>query len=387
MTIPFLHPGGRELQRFADGELGERAQARLANHLADCAACRKSVTFSRSLRQTIQALTVDIPPTSVIERVIAERESGARAILPDVALPGRAHRRNRLAWMVGAGVAAAALFLAPAVRERPNGADVARVAADSVLEAGYFGPFASVNNVFAAQPAPTTRELPPVELTGARVRATRLEYSRLLMLPNGQTRTLGRSSLVVTPARIEDRDAWRIVQLWRSADTTQVETLHVDRGSLRLLGRVVRVAPYRRYRGITIRQRMNGDSLVGWMNTDEGLGRPISRHLPPTFSPYVSDAMAPLALLGARLTPAWTGELSLLGWAVRSNDVFAPVTLKVEGEERVTVPAGTFDCWRLALGVFGTQKTYWVRKSDGMGIRTRDTSNPRGITDFVLVRE
>jgi hypothetical protein len=383
-----MHPSGRELQRFADGELGERAQSRLANHLADCPGCRRSVTFSRSLRQTIQSLRADTPPASLIERVIAERESGVRAILPNVARTSGAYRRRRLVWIVGAGAAAAALFLAPVLYEAPNEGAITLATTDSLLAPGYFGAFVSASNVFAAQTAPTRRELPPVELTGARLRATRLEYAKLLTLPDGETRALGRSSLVVTLARIEDRDAWRLIQLWRSADTTQAETLHVDRRSLRLLGRVVRVAPYGRYRGITVRQRMNGDSLVGWMNTDEGLGRPIARRLPPAFSPYVSDAMAPLALLGAPLTSTWTGELSLLGWAVRSNDVFAAVTLTVEGEERITVPAGTFDCWRIALGVFDTQKTYWVRKSDGMGIRTRDaTSNPRGITDFVLVRE
>jgi hypothetical protein len=388
MTIPFIHPTARELQRFADGELGERAQSRVVTHLADCARCRGSVTFSRSLAHSLRSLPEATPSVSVIQRVISERQSGARAILPNVERVVGGRRLRPLVWLVGAAAAAAAVFVAPGFRDWDRERNVALVSIDTTFAPDFVGTYLSGNAVFAAQPAPTVRELPPVSLTGAHFREKRLEYAKLLRLPNGTTLRLGRGSLEVGATKVEDRDAWRIVQRWRSADTVQVETLHVDRASLRLLGRVVRVAPYRRYHGITIRQRLNGDSLVGWMNTDEGLGRPIARHLPPAFSPYVSDAMAPLALLGIPLTPTWKGEVALLGWAVRSNDVFAPVTLVVEGEERITVPAGSFDCWRIALGIFGRRKTFWVRKSDGLGLRTRDeTSDARGAQDLVLTRE
>jgi hypothetical protein len=388
MITPLIHPTARALQRFADGELVDRAQSRVANHLADCARCRGSVRFSRSLAHDLRSLPDATPSASLIQHVIAERASGTRAILPNVAVVRHGRRSRRIVWVVGAATAAAALFIAPVFRDWYREREVTRVHADTAFAADDIGSFFSGSEVFAAQPAPTARELPPVNLSGARFRPMRLEYAKLLELRNGATLTLGRGTLGLTTARVEDRDAWRIVQRWRIADTVQVETLHVDRASLRLLGRVLRVAPYRRYHGITVRQRLYGDSLLGWMNTDEGLGRPIARHLPAAFSPYVSDAMAPVALLGVPLTPTWKGEVSLLGWAVRSNDVFAPVTLAVEGEERITVPAGTFDSWRIALGVFGRRKTYWVRKSDGLGLRTRDeTGDSRGVQDFVLIRE
>lgn len=387
MKIPLIHPTARDRQRFADGELAEHSRSRVANHLARCARCRGSVAFSRSLAHSVRSLPDATPPASLIERVIAERASGARAILPSVSQVSASGRLRPILWIAGAAAAAGALVVAPALRNALRGRDVTRISADSV-PTDYLGTFLSGSDVFAAQPAPTTFELPRVRLSGAQLRPMHLEYARLLVLQNGTTLTLGRGSLDITTASVEDHAAWRIVQLWHSADTVQAETLHVDRASLRLLGRVARVAPYRRYHGITIRQRLRGDSLLGWMNTDEGLGRPIARHLPPAFSPYVSDAMAPLALLGAPLTSAWKGELSLLGWAVRSNDVFAPVTLAVEGEEHITVPAGSFDCWRIGLGVFGQRKTYWVRKSDGLGVRTRDeTSDARGIQDLVLTRD
>ena len=388
MIIPFVHPTARELQGFADGELAARTQTRVASHLVHCARCRRSVAFSRSLARSLRSLPETTPPAGLVQRVVGERAAGARAILPNGDEAPRARRSRPLMWIAGGVAAAAALFIAPLLRDSHREQEVARVGVDTAFAADYAGSFLSGSEVFAAQPAPITRQLPPVAFSGARFRAMHLEYAKVLNRPYGTTVALGRGSLDIAPARVEDRDAWRIVQLWRTADTVQVETLHVDRASLRLLGRVVRVAPYRRYHGITIRQRLYGDSLVGWMNTDEGLGRPIARHLLPAFSPYISDAMAPVTLLGVPLGPTWKGEVSLLGWAVRSNDVFAAVTLAVDGEERVTVPAGSFDCWRIALGVFGQHKTYWVRKSDGLGVRTRDeTRDTRGVQGFVLVRE
>jgi hypothetical protein len=62
-----------------------------------------------------------------------------------------------------------------------------------------------------------------------------------------------------------------------------------------------------------------------------------------------------------------------------------PVQLRVTGDERITVPAGTFDCWRLAVDASVGMQTYWVRKSDGVGVRAvleRDGV----VRDLVLVK-
>jgi hypothetical protein len=128
-----------------------------------------------------------------------------------------------------------------------------------------------------------------------------------------------------------------------------------------------------------------GDSLTGWMQTDSGLGRPIARHLAPGFGPYLSDAIAPVLLGAATLGPEWQGRFSILGWAVRNGDVSFPARLRVLTEERVTVPAGTFDCWKVAVEASVGMQTYWVRKADGVGVRAlleRDDS----VRELVLTR-
>ncbi len=59
----------------------------------------------------------------------------------------------------------------------------------------------------------------------------------------------------------------------------------------------------------------------------------------------------------------------------------------MQGEERVTVPAGTFDCWRISIRLGGREIGYWARKRDGLGVRIIDhpTSDARTL-ETVLVR-
>jgi len=86
----------------------------------------------------------------------------------------------------------------------------------------------------------------------------------------------------------------------------------------------------------------------------------------------------------------WRGSASVLGWAVRNNDVFTPVTMRVDGEEMVRVPAGTFACWRMSLDAgAGHRQWYWVRQRDGIGVRGVDSTwaGGRGVRELVLTSE
>ena len=132
------------------------------------------------------------------------------------------------------------------------------------------------------------------------------------------------------------------------------------------------MSPYRRYAYITVRQRVSADSVVGWMNVDEGLGRAIRRELPPAARPLAADALAPALLMAAPLHARWSGTVSMLRWAVADDDLLTRVSLRVTGEERVTVPAGTFDCWRLTVYADGRPLVHWVRKSDGLAVKTSE---------------
>jgi hypothetical protein len=201
------------------------------------------------------------------------------------------------------------------------------------------------------------------------------------------------ATISVIAADVDGTPAWRMISVWHDITTGQrrvaAETVHVARADLRLLRRAVHVSPYRRFERINIRQKFDGDSVTGRMTTDGpsiGEGRPIAHRLPPSFAPYLSEAFASLFLMPAPLSTGWTGSASMVGWAVIPRDIFEPIELRVEGEERVHVPAGDFDCWRLSIRFAGRRISYWARKSDGLGVRVYDDSEAatQGTREVVL---
>jgi hypothetical protein len=149
------------------------------------------------------------------------------------------------------------------------------------------------------------------------------------------------------------------------------------------------VAPYLKFERIDISQRFGRDNVSGvMMIPSRGIARSIKQQLPLSFGPYLTDALAPVFLMGVPLHRDWSASVSLVGWAVVPRDVFVPIELRVVGEELVRVPAGQFDCWRLSVRFFGKEMSFWVRKSDGLGVRSLDeTEAHTGVTrEVVLVR-
>lgn len=68
-------------------------------------------------------------------------------------------------------------------------------------------------------------------------------------------------------------------------------------------------------------------------------------------------------LQAAPLDSSWEANVRVLGTdTTGKKPVNLRVAMKVTGEERVTVPAGTFDTWRVTLGNRLPQFTFWVSK-------------------------
>lgn len=222
-----------------------------------------------------------------------------------------------------------------------------------------------------------------------------LQFSRRVRDSTGRLVSDLPIALDVSLDALDGVPAWKVTSMDRDARSDQrhvdVETLYVARADLRLLRRSVHVEPYSRFARINVQQWFRGDSVTGRMTTDGpsiGSGRPIAQRLPVPFSPYITEAFAPAFLMGVPLERHWARSASLLGWAVRTNDVFVPMELRVEGEERVSVPAGRYECWRLSIRFSGHQIAYWVRKSDGLGVRVLAAHQPtNGTREIVLVSE
>jgi len=85
-----------------------------------------------------------------------------------------------------------------------------------------------------------------------------------------------------------------------------------------------------------------------------------------------------LAVLAAALPLArgWHGSLYQVQFIAISNGkrpTSAPIDLRVRGTDRVTVPAGDFDCWRVEVDshLWNEQReTFWISRDNGWLIKT-----------------
>ena len=347
--------------------------------------------FEQRLRKAVRSLPSPEAPRSVIDRVLADRAAGARIILPAATTARSASRRWRTMTMVGvaAGVAAVGLTLTLSAPRRSS--PVAAVDSPSSSERLFVSSGVFPANAYAQTPPPAPGAPPLTGVNGLGLGGRRFEYRTQFVDSAGRVTPDGDGVVQFSDAHYEGAPAWRVSHIANVVSKAgqrrvMVETLFVARRDLRLLARSVREAPYLRFSQITIRQRFVGDSVLGEMSSDNGIRRPIARQLPAAFGPYLSDALAPLGLLGVPLSSRWRASVSIVGWAVVPTDVFYPATLRVIGEERLSTASGLVDCWKLRVVAGTQQRTEWVRKSDGLALRSRDESppGPKGYREFVV---
>lgn len=349
---------------------------------------RKDDEFAEAIRPELADLPVPKADDALWARIVETRQSGVRGILPDVS-PRR--RGRRLGALISVAAAAAVVALLFPRQDRSHRTPVP-VAGEPRATYGVFGGLAYAREGPVDRPA-----LPPARVTKAStLRPLSLQYAHRLRDTAGRIVSETRDELTMSRAELRGVPAWRVVAHDTDATKSQLrledETLYVARADLRLLERAAHVKPYLRYDRINVAQHVAGDSMTGRMTTEggdsRGVGRPIARRLPPEFGPYITDSFASVFLAGVELTRTWSGSVSLLGWAVRDNDVFVPLELRVEGEEIVQSPAGRFDCWRMSIRYSGKQIWFWARKTDGIGVRVLDETqrNTVGTREILLVR-
>jgi hypothetical protein len=344
--------------------------------------------FDQRLRNIARSLPTPEAPSELIDRVIAERAAGARVVLPNAsARPARRGQRLALLALAATVVFAAAIGISRAIRRPMQSVSAIDSTSSLFTSGGFFVAPAFAQTPPRAPGAPPITAFNPAVLDGKR-----FEYRIQFVDSAGRITPDGTGRINVERTRYEGASALRVSHTATiSAEEDQrralAETLYVEATTLRLLARSVTETPYRRFSQIAIRQRFVGDSVVGEMRTDNNIHRPIAQRLTPVFAPYISDALAPMALAGVTLSPTWRGSLSVVGWAVRPSDVFYPVTVWVVGEETLVTAKGPVPCWKLRVSAPPEQRVEWVRKSDGIAIRSRDDGPPssKGRREFILV--
>ncbi|HEV8358330.1 MAG TPA: hypothetical protein VGQ17_16370 [Gemmatimonadales bacterium] len=334
--------------------------------------------FAEAIRPELVELPVPAADEILLERILASRRAGARVILPHGDAP-----RSRSALRAPIAIAAALLLVAGLSR-------VFRPASDEPLAAGesWFA-----GGVAVAQPPGPSVPAVVVDVAD-RMRPLTVRLARIMRSMSGAVTSRLEVRIGIEPAALDGRAVWRVVSTeLDDASPAQrvVDTALVSRADLSTLTNVAHEAPYHSYSRINISQRLDGLRFMGEMSAERDgkvvAQRSFDRRLPSEAGPFVPDPLAPLFLMGVSLHAGWRGSLSLLGWAVRDNDVFVPIRLRVEGEETIRVPAGEFACWRMVLEHSGRRQLYWVRKSDGLGIRLIDSTDARvkGVREVVLI--
>jgi hypothetical protein len=372
MNFPFIHPSDSALYDFADGTASAPHQNRVAEHLESCQDCRDRVAFRRELSAATRMLPSIEPPPGLLQRILADRSAGERAILPAAART----RSSATSRVIRLGAVAAALIVIATVTilERRS-----RTAPTLVAATIFFPEVAS-----AGEPTGSRVALPPVgpQIDGTRLPVGAVEYRRYLIDSSGRRTITGNGVTSVRRVNANGATAFRVERVWldngnaTEKASKEIDSMLLDARDLHFIERYIDTQPYGRYSRITVVQKFNGDSVYGRMNSEggdsRGVGRTFVRRLPRASAPYVSDALAPLIFTTLPMRLGWHGRVSVLGWAVRDTDVLYPVDIKVVGRNRVTVPAGSFDCWHVAITSGTHAHDVWARTSDGLVVRVRN---------------
>ena len=326
--------------------------------------------FAEAIQPELAGLRTPVPSGQLRERILADRAAGARVILPADQGASRLARR----YVIAAVAVVAGVLVLPLYRSSRDDARDAQL----VSSLSFFGNVAHAEQAAGAPRLPAAFPIHP-----ERVHAGTIRYRRVFSDSIGRIERSVESALSVTADSSQGAPAWRVVRLEHESaggvPVINAETVLVRQSDLGMMTRAVHVRPYRRWNGINIEQRAIGDSIAGRMTLDDVKGvRPIARRLPAAYAPFLSDALTPIYLATVPLTAQWRGSVTLLGWAVVPNDVLHSVELRVTGEERVRVPAGTFDCWRMTVRYMGGEIDYWVRKADGLAVRAVEKDTPPG---------
>jgi hypothetical protein len=359
--ITLTHPSESRLADFALQKKGAPSR-RLTNHLARCTRCRAHVAFVRATVAAMSPSDAAPAPPDLIERVVAARAGGTRVILPVENGTGAASR-------TGVMIAAAAVLLTAGLFSVHRFSRPAVASDAPFLASGLF----MIMPAYAAAPPALALEPPPVHFDGERLRPTRLVFENA-------GPGIEHDTFDLRPSRVAGVDAWRIVRLWRSPVEHGAETTFVTRRDLRPVSRTVVVAPELR-----LHQTWSDDTVASELTTAQSHKR-FRAVLPAGASAMASDAIAVVAMRGVSLRAGWTGRVLIAnyGW---TPQLLVPVDLRVVGQETLNTPAGRFECWKLVVALPQQSLSYWVRKSDGIGVRSKRDAGPWSAIDRILVSE
>jgi hypothetical protein len=199
---------------------------------------------------------------------------------------------------------------------------------------------------------------------------TRAVY-RTIVVYQGQEQDVGNRSVTVGSVEIEGVPAWRVVTELRIEGQVTGDTVEFRRADLRPLGRRAKFGE------AELTLIVDKDFARGLLLVSTNL---VPLNVPLGKTPFLNYYALRTALAAWHLDSAWRSQVSIL--ELNDEPQFLPLTLSVVGEERVTVPAGAYDCWVVAAagsaGRLEVRERYWVSKEGGFVVRTDEVFGDQG---------
>lgn len=323
----------------------------------------QSDDFLNEMRHAVRALPTPEPTDTLLGRILEDRRLGYRVELPG----GPARLRPATTVAIVAAAAALVLWIV-SVPDRVSESQSA------TSQNSVFGEFAAGLGLWPDQlyaQAATTATLPPIPpRDGSLLHSGRWIYSFQVLDEDGKITSEHPFSVSITAGSFEGTPAWLVVRQRNSNNPgSAVDTVWSSRNNLLPLARFSPLAS-----DASLRTSFIGDSAVRVWRKPGGELERVALPLPSPRLWQRAAVFAPSELwplfLTTKLDASWQG--SFAGTAIANTRELVTLwwDLKVVGEERVTVPAGTFECWKIAsLYRDDPVYMYWVDKSSGWIVR------------------
>jgi hypothetical protein len=209
-------------------------------------------------------------------------------------------------------------------------------------------------------------QVPTVDTTLHRLRldATALRPGQFIyetsLERNSTTTVLGTRTITAARTTYNAAPAWLLLESRTSDGIPSADSLFADVTTLHPLH-------WSSTQGLArLAAEFRGDTVFGGTAAPPGR-RSIVAVVPS--GTMISSAMLETALRLLPLQTAWEDSTTALSITL-GNTAVVPARLTVIGEDRVRVPAGTFDCWVVAIHADPARGLYWVSKSDHQVVRS-----------------
>lgn len=222
--------------------------------------------------------------------------------------------------------------------------------------AGWLGAF-TLASAAGAQSPPTaeqSRDTVPLHrltMDAMKIQPAQFAY-RLTLTRDTITTAMGDQSVGISTLDYAGTPALLLARVGTEGVAAVSDSLVVRRDDLRPLHWIASHGAAR------VAAEFTADSIYGASSSP--LGR-LNIVLPNRADLLVNSAAVDAAMASLPLAAAWRDSAEMLV-VDAGGAALTPVSLAIEGEERITVPAGDFDCWVVSVETERASARLWVTK-------------------------